>query len=170
MSDDHQLPDVTESTPDEERMSLLQLVTQDAAAILGLSLEDDSPDAIVGAVNECVREIKKGRGPDFPPDSEVDLLLGCLWASQLVSSLDWKWANIDLNDESGFKAVGIVSPSRDMVIYPFHFVADCLHNGVVSTILLSYNMLKERVAEPVFKPCSYKNVMNHVYHIVPPDA
>ena len=166
---DASLPNITESRPDEERMRLIQLVTEEAAEILGLSLDADSPDAIVKAVNDCVREIQKGRGPAFPADSEVDLLLGCLWGSQLVRSLNWEWTNVTFHDHGDSKAVGVLSPQRELAIYPFHFVHGCLENGAVVTILLAFNMLKERSSRPDFPAHSYANVMDHVHHIVPPD-
>ena len=51
MSDEPKLPNITESRPDEERLTLLGLVTQEAADYLGLSLDTNSPEQIVAAVN-----------------------------------------------------------------------------------------------------------------------
>ena len=169
MSDEPKLPNITESRPDEERMRLLGLVAQEAAEYLGLSLDTDSAEYIVAAVNDCVRAIKKGEGPAFPEDAEVDLLLGCLWGPQLTRAFDWEWANITFHDHGDTKAVGVVSPTRDLAIYPFHFVYGCIENKATVTILLSFNMLKERVAASTYPEYSYENVMDHVHHIVLPD-
>ncbi len=169
MSDELKLPDVTETRPDEERMRLIGLVSKEAAEYLDLSLETNSPNEIVAAVNDCVRSIKKGVGPAFPEDAEVDLLLGCLWGSQLVRAFDWEWTNITFHEHGDPKAVGVVSPTRDMAIYPFHFVYGCIQNHATVTILLSFNMLSERVGTPTYPDHSYVNVMDHVHHIVPPD-
>jgi hypothetical protein len=169
MSDEPKLPNITESRPDEERLTLLGLVTQEAADYLGLSLDTNSPEQIVAAVNDCVRAIKKDEGPAFPEDAEVDLLLGCLWGSQLVRAFGWEWANITFHEHGDSTAVGVVSPTRDMAIYPFHFVCGCIENRATVTILLSFNMLKERLGVPTYPDCSYENVMDHVHHIVPPD-
>ncbi len=49
MTNNDNLPNISESRPDEERANLLNLVAQDAAAILGVSLETNSPDEIVAA-------------------------------------------------------------------------------------------------------------------------
>ncbi len=169
MTDNDNLPNISESRPDEERANLLNLVAQDAAAILGVSLETNSPDEIVAAVNDCARAIKRGEGPAFPEDSEVDLLLGCLWGSQLIRVLDWEWINITFHDHDDSQAVGVVSPKRDMAIYPFHFIHGCIENAATVTILLSFNMLRERAGAPTYPERSYENVMDHVYHIVPPE-
>ena len=169
MTNNSPLPNITDSPPDEERMNLIKLTTQDAAKFLGLKLDTDSPDVIVKAVNDCVRGVKKGGGPAFPEDEEVHLLLECLWGTQLVRALKWEWANIVFHDPSNFKAVGVVSPSRDMVIYPFQFVSACIKNNAIVTILLSYNMLKERMGNATFPPRSYVNVMDRVHHIIPPE-
>jgi hypothetical protein len=163
------LPKITESRPDDERITLLNLVAKEAAECLNVSLDTDSPDTIVRAVNDCVRMIQKGRGPIFPADSEVDLLLGCLWASQIVKELNWEWVNLIFHDHNDSKAVGIVAPNRDLAIYPFHFVFGCIENNATVTILLSYNMLKERGKIPDLPPRSYENVMEHIHHLVPPD-
>jgi hypothetical protein len=149
-------------------MRLLDVVARDAAEYLNVSFDTDSAETIVRAVNDCVREIQKGCGPEFPDGERVDLLLGCLWGSQLVKELNWEWVNVVFHDHGDSEAVGIVSPNRELAIYPFHFVYGCIENNATVTILLAYNMLKGgRV--PVLPPRSYENVMDHVHHIVPPD-
>ena len=164
------LPKITESPPDDERMRLLDSVARDAAKYLKLSFDTDSPDTIVTAVNNCIRKIQKGRGPKFPEDEQVDLLLGCLWGFQLVKELNWEWVNVVFHDHGDSTAVGVVSPSRDLAIYPFHFVYGCIENHATVTVLLAFNMLKDRSRNvPTFPPRSYTNVMDHVHHIVPPD-
>jgi hypothetical protein len=160
---------ITESPPDNERMKLLDLVAREAAEYLDVSFDTDSPETIVRAVNDCVREIQKGRGPEFPEDAEVDLLLGCLWGSQFVEELNWEWVNVVFHDHGDSKAVGIVSPNRELAIYPFHFVYGCIENHATVTILLAYNMIKDGNRLPAVPPRSYENLMDHVHHIVPPE-
>jgi hypothetical protein len=162
------LPNITESPPDAERMRLLAVVAQDAAEYLEVSFDEDSPETIVRVVNDCVREIQKGRGPEFPEDERVDLLLGCLWGSQLVRELNWEWVNVVFHDHGDSEAVGVVSPNREFAIYPFHFVQGCIENNATVKILLAYNMLKGGQV-PALPPRSYENVMDCVHHIVPPD-
>lgn len=161
---------VVQSTPADDTMELIGLVAADAATILNVSL-DDSPQSIVAAVNECVRDIQKGEGPELDEEEEdIVMLLGALWGNQLVKGLSWEWANIDINEgDEPFAAIGVVSPTRNMVIYPFNFVAGCLENGITSTILLAYNMLVEKADDVSFEPGTYENVMSYVHHIVPPE-
>jgi hypothetical protein len=165
------LPRITESPPDKKRMRLIDLVARDAAKYLKVSVDTDSSDKIVKAVNDCVRKIQKGRWPRFSKDDEeaADLLLGCLWGSQLVKELDWEWVNVVFHDHGDSEAVGVVSPKRDLAIYPFHFVYGCIENNATVTILLAFNMLKDGRRIPALPPRSYENVMDYVHHIVPPD-
>lgn len=168
MANGDDLPDITESPPDEERLRLLASVAEDAADYLGVSLDEDSPEAIIRAVHECVREIQEGGGPEFDEGERVDLLLGCLWGSQLVRALGWEWVNVVFHDHGDSEAVGVASPNREFAIYPFHFVQGCLENNATVKILLAYNMLSAG-AMPTLPPRSYENVMDAVHYIIPPD-
>ncbi|MEW4455943.1 hypothetical protein AB1L30_24965 [Bremerella sp. JC817] len=161
---------ITEGTVNEENMNLIQAVTQDAAEYLDLSLEEDTPDAIIAKVNETIRDIKLDRGNPFPEGEDIEILLGCLWASQLIKAMDFAWVEIDFNDEADTKAIGLVSPTRNIAIYPFSFVHSCLTAGVICTIALSYNMLKENGVESYYEPKQYGDLMADVHHIVPPEA
>jgi len=158
---------ITESAFDEERAALISLVTSDAANLLKVSLEDDTPEIIVSAVDEVVYSTQKGNPLEIPEGEDPDLLFGCLWGSQLVKALNWSWVNIDFNDEQDSKSIAVVSPTRDMVIYPFDFVSSCLGNRNEVTIMLSFNMLKEKADSQTYDDCSYMDIMPLIYHIVP---
>ncbi|MFN3150520.1 hypothetical protein [Bremerella sp.] len=160
---------VVQSEPIAETMRLIDLVAADAAEVLGVSLED-SPQSIVAAVNDCVRDLQKGNGPELSGDEDIVMLLGALWANQIVKTLGWRWTNIDLTDrDPPFKAIGIVSPDADKVIYPFNFVSLCVEKDVLVNILLVYNVLVEKPETAVFEPGSCENVMIRIQHIVPPE-
>ena len=173
-----QLPRISEARPDEERLRLIRSVAQAAAGYLGISL-DDPPEKIVGAVEECLKAVK--RGEEFLPDknNDADLLLGSLWGTQVVRGLGWEWVNLTFHDDDNVKAVGLVSPSRDMMICPFHFVHGCIENKAIVKILLSYEMIRQKVtlptdggAEqqiPMYPDRSFVNVMEHIHHVVPTD-
>lgn len=169
MQNSPELPDISEEDPDAERMHLLHAVAQDAAGYLQLDPDTTPPKTIVEAVNNCIRNIQKGKPAPFPEDEEADLLLGCLWAEQVIKTFGWQWVNVTFHDHDDTKAVGVVSPDRSMAIYPFHFVYGCLENGVIPTVLLSYNMLLESDRVPDYPARSYVNIMDHIRHIVPPD-
>lgn len=160
---------VVETPPSAETMRLIDLVAADAAKILGVSL-DESPKTILEAVNECVHDVKKGDGPKLDEDADIVMLLGALWGNQLVKALSWEWANIDLTDrDPPFAAIGVVSPNRDKVIYPFNFISLCLEKDVVVSTLLVYNVLVEKPETTVYEPGSCENMMTRIAHIVPPE-
>lgn len=160
---------VVQSDPNEDTMQLIDLVEADGAKVLGVSLED-SPQSIIAAVNDCVRDLQQGGGPELDEEEDIVMLLGALWANQVVKSLGWQWKNIDLIDrDPPFKAIGIVSPEADKVIYPFNFVSLCIEKDVLVNILLVYNVLTEKPETAVYEPGSCENVMIRIQHIVPPE-
>ena len=61
---------VIQSQPSEETMELIDLVAADAVEVLGVSLED-SPQSIIAAVNDCVRDLQKGAGPELNEDEDI---------------------------------------------------------------------------------------------------
>jgi hypothetical protein len=156
---------LSESLTDPERARLIEAVTTDAAAYLGVDLVLDGPARIIAAVDATIVKIVFGEAHQIPESEENDLVLGCLWGAQMVREFDWSWAEIRVD---GALDVAVVSPARDMAIYPFTFVADCIAKRRVCTIELSFNMLRERKGETIFPPKSYESVMMHIHHIVPP--
>lgn len=160
---------VVETTPNDETMELIDLVAADAAAVLGISIGDDTK-VILEAIHQCLRDIQKGAGPELNEDDDIIMLLGALWGNHLVKELSWEWANIDLTDrDPPFAAIGVVSPNRDKVIYPFNFISLCLEKDVLLNVLLVYNVLVEKPEEVTFEPGSCENVMTRIAHIVPPE-
>lgn len=160
---------VVQSEPSAETMRLIDLVAADAAEILDVSL-DDSPQSIVAAVNQCVRDIQNGEGPELDEAEDIVTLLGSLWGNQLVKAFGWRWTNIDLTDrDPPFAAIGVVSPESDKVIYPFNFVALCREKDVVVNILLVFNVLTEKPETATYEPGSCENVMTRIAPIVPPE-
>ncbi|QDU73188.1 hypothetical protein Pan97_01550 [Bremerella volcania] len=160
---------VVQSSPSAETMRLMDLVAADAAEILDVSL-GDSPQVIIEAIDQCVREIQKGCGPELDAEEDLVMLLGSLWGNQIVQALSWQWVNIDLTDsDPPFAAIGVVSPDRDKVIYPFNFVSLCVEKDVLVNILLVYNVLTEKPESAVYDPGSCENVMTRIQHMVPPE-
>ena len=155
----------TEATPDPERQELIDAVTGDAARYLDLELSENTPEEIITAVNDSVTKLVFGEDVPIPQDEEPDLLLGCLWGAQLVRELQWAWVDMRIGESLD---IAVVSPSRDMVIYPCTFVAQCIAKQRICTVALSFNMLLERRDAPVFAEGAYEDVMVHVRHVVPP--
>jgi len=83
----------------------------------------------------------------------------------MVREFEWSWTDIRVD---GALDVAVVSPERDMAIYPFTFIADCLAKRRICTVELSFNMLVGRKGETIFPARSYESVMMHIQHIVPP--
>ncbi len=156
---------IRESAPDSERQGLIEAVTEDAARYLGLHPFRNTPKEIVGAVNDTVTKLVFGERVPFPAAEEPKLLLGCLWGAQMLRELQWTWVNVHRGKSVD---IAVVSQSRDMVIYPFTFIASCIAKRHICTVLLSFNMLLERRSSPVFPEGTYEDVMAHVRHIVPP--
>ena len=156
---------ITESAFDSERNESIQAVTQDCATCLGLDITQNTPIEIVKAVNETIVKQVFGEATAMPTDEDPDLLLGCLWGSQMVRVLGWSWVNIHVGDSLD---IAVVSPSRSMAIYPFTFVSACIRKQCICTVELSFNMLSERGDDPIYPPKTYESVMDQIHHVVPP--
>jgi len=154
-----------ESPPNAERQELIASVTRDAATYLGMDLERHSAKQIVTEVNDVIMELVFSEATPIPDSEQPDILLGCLWGSQMVRELGWSWANLQFED---YTEVAVVSPSRDMAIYPFTFVGRCIAKQCICTVALSFNMLVQRRTEQVYPPGTYEDVMELIHHIVPP--
>ena len=69
---------VTETPPDEERRDLIGAVTNDAATLLEVKPEDDSPQSVMTKVNDAIVAMALGEPTPISEDENPDLLLGCL--------------------------------------------------------------------------------------------
>ena len=154
-----------ESPTDPERSRLIDVVTQEAAAYLSVDPVRDIPAHIVEIINEVIVKIVLEEPQPIPESEEQDLVLGSLWGSQMVREFGWSWVDFHVD---GILDVAVVSPTRDMAIFPFTFIADCLAKRCVCTVALSFNMLLQRKGEIIFEPNSYDSVMTRIRHIVPP--
>ena len=157
---------VQESPPDEERLGLIEAVIGDGAALLGVDLEADSPQAIMQKVNEAVVDLVFERPTPVADDDNPDLVLGAMWGAQMARQFQWYWADVVIDDE--FNEFAMISPNREMIIFPFSFAAACIHKQCVCTILLAFNMLLENDRIGEIAPGAYENIMLMIHHIVPP--
>ena len=162
-------PKITEDPVDQEMLGNIRGCAEDAATMLGLDASTTPPAKIVEAVDEFVYKWQKGRRPPVDPDDDLSLTLGSLWGEQLVKNLQWEWTGVIFHEHGDSHAVGVVSPTRSLAIYPFHFIHGCLENDATVTIMLSYNMLTENSGIPNFPAGSFENVMDGVHHIIPRD-
>jgi len=155
----------TEIPTKPERARLIESVTKEGAIHLGVNVANDPPSEIVKIIDATIVKIVFGQADPIPDTEEKDLVLGCLWGAQMVREFGWSWADIRFGDALD---IAVVSPARDMVIYPFTFVGDCITKRCICTVELSFNMLLERKGETIFPENSYESVMMHIRHIVPP--
>lgn len=156
---------LSDSPCDLERQRLIDTVTTDAANFLGVDLSSASSASIVSRIDEVIVRLVFGQPQPIPESEEKHLILGALWGAQMVREFGWAWADVRSGEAV---RVGVVSPKREMVIYPFDFVVDCIQKRCVCTVELSFNMLREKKDLAAFAVGSYENVMALIHHIVPP--
>ncbi len=84
----------------------------------------------------------------------------------MARQFHWYWSDVVIDDDQN--EIAVVSPNREMIIFPFSFVAACVNKQCISTVLLSFNMLldNDRIGE--IEPGTYENIMLNIHHIVPP--
>ena len=157
---------VIEATPDQERLRLLNSVANDGAKYLGCDSEHDSPKDIMAKVNEAIVALVLGNETPVSEDENPDLLLGCLWGVQMIRQFNWYWADVKIDDK--YDEVAIISPNKEMIIFPLAFASACINKQCICTVLLSFNMLLEGNQFNSLKPGSYENIMLGIHHIVPP--
>ncbi len=157
---------IQESSPDQERLGLIEAVVGDAAALLNVDLQSDSPQAIVQKVYEAVVDLVFERTTPVAEDENPHLVLGALWGSQMARQFQWYWADVVIDDE--FDEVAMISPNQEMIIFPFSFTAACIEKQCICTILLAFNMLLENDRIGEIAPGTYENIMLMIHHIIPP--
>jgi len=156
---------VTESTPDRERLDLIDAVTIDAAQLLGIDLSNDPPQAIMTKVNDAIVALVFGEATPVSQDENAHLLLGALWGAQMARQFHWYWADVVIDDTCN--EVAMISPNKKMIIFPFSFVGACINKQCICTVLLAFNMLlADRIGD--IPAGSYENIMLQIHHIVPP--
>lgn len=157
---------VHESPPDQERLNLIEAVVGDAAALLDVDLKTDSSLAIMQKVNDTVVDLVFERPTPVADDENPHLVLGALWGAQMARQFNWYWADVVIDDE--FNEVAMISPNREMIIFPFSFTAACIDKQCICTILLAFNMLLENDRIGEISHGTYENIMLLIHHIVPP--
>jgi len=156
---------VAETRPDTERQQLISSVTADAAHLLNINLTEDPPKEVMNKVNDAIVALVFEQPTPITNDENPHLLLGCLWGAQMARQFNWYWADVVLDDS--IDEVAMISPNREMIIFPFSFVDACINKQCISTVLLAYNMVDEGKMNAI-KPATYENIMLSIHHIVPP--
>lgn len=157
---------VAESPPNNERLALLSAVTNDAVELLGIDLDADSPQTVMTKVNEAIVALVFDEPTAVAEDENPDLLLGCLWGAQMARQFNWYWADVVIDDS--FNEVAMISPGKEMIIFPLSFVSACIQKQCICTVLLAFNMLLENDRIGEIAPGSFENIMLSIHHIVPP--
>jgi len=148
--------------------SLLQGSAKDGLRILGLD-GSEQPAVIVEAIDKFVDNWQQGKRPstDAVDPEDAPYAMGSLWGQQLVRQFQWEWGMITFHDHGDSQAPGVLSPKRDLAVYPIHFLIGCLQDpGVDCTVALSFNMLAAGKVGKL-EPKGYFNLMDGVHRIVP---
>lgn len=102
-----------------EQVELAQELA-DARRLLPEDVDRTDVDAVaeaLRAVVDALREDPKAAGIDI---EEAGFLAGILLGDALSRGTDFTWAH--LTYDNGFESLGLVSPDRAYVCFPFHFV------------------------------------------------
>jgi len=132
----------------------------DAALMLRVDPETQTPAAIAGAIDVFLCRWQEGDRPDLDEDDDLSLSLGSLWGAQLVEGLGWQWAAVTLPEPKNAVVVGVFSPDRALALYPFHTIRACLDKGAPVAVRLAFTMLAEGVQLHGLPPKGYRNVMD----------
>ena len=127
---------VVESTPDQERLDLIDAVAGDAAILLDIDLSNDPPQEIMTKVNDAIVAIVFGEATPVTQDENPDLLLGALWGAQMARQFQWYWADAVLDDTTN--EVAMISPNKEMIIFPFSFVGACIHKQCIFAFIFTH--------------------------------
>ena len=157
---------VEESPPNQERLDLINAVVGDAVALLGVNLEDDSPQTIMQKVNDAVVDLVFDKPTPVSDDENPHLVLGALWGAQMARQFNWYWADVTIDNQ--FDEVAMISPNQEMIIFPFSFTSACIGKQCISTLLLAFNMLLENDRVGEIPLGTNENIMLSIHHIVPP--
>lgn len=157
---------VEESTPDAERLELINAVIKEAGALLGVDPANDPPQQIMEKVNDAIVALALGTETPMSQEEDAHLLLGSLWGAQMARQFRWYWANVVIDDT--YNEVAMIAPNREMIVFPFSFVEACINKLCISTVLLAFNMLLENDRSGEIEPGTYENIMLDIHHIIPP--
>ena len=156
---------VEEFSPNEERLKLINSVISDAAALLSQDLEKDSPKEIMSKIYGVVVDLIFDKSTPIPTDDNPSVLLGALWGNQLARQFNWYWADVVIDDK--YDDTAMISPNKEMIIFPFSFMRACLEKQCICTVSLAFNMLLENTLSGI-RPNSYENIMLSIHHVIPP--
>lgn len=157
---------IVELEQTQERKELIDAVTHDAAQILDVDLENDPPQEIMKMVNETITNLVLNKPNPLNDHENKDLLLACLWGSQMQRHFNWYWADVTI--DQNIKEVAMISPKQEMIIFPFSFVSACINKKCICTVLLFFNMLNKHSDFDQLEEGEYYNVMLDIHHIIPP--
>ena len=131
----------------------------DAALLLRVDVETQTPAAIAGAIDLFLCRWQEGERPELDENDDLSLMLGSLWGDQMVEALGWQWAAVTLPDRRNSTVLGVFSRDRALALYPFHAVKACTDKGAPVAVRLAFNMLFEGARFHAMPARGYRNVM-----------
>ncbi len=103
----------------EEQVELAQELI-DARRLLPESVDRQDVDAVAEALRAMVDHLRENPKDAGVPLEEAGFLAGVLLGDALTRGTEFTWAH--LTYASGFESLGVVSPDRAYVCFPFHYV------------------------------------------------
>jgi hypothetical protein len=132
----------------------------DGALMAHVDPEQDTPGAVIGAIDVFLSRWQAGDRPDLDENDDVPLALGSLWGQQLVEALGWQWSSVMLPGKGRpVSAIGVFSRDRALALYPFHAVRACLEKGSPVNVRLVFNALMEGTRFHGLAAGGYRNVL-----------
>lgn len=133
----------------------------DAGLMVRVEPGEDTPGAIIAAIDVFLGKWQAGERPDVDEDDDLALMLGSLWGQQVVEALGWEWASMTLpGKRKPVVVIGVFSPDRAAALYPFHAVRAGLDKGAPVAVRRVFSMLMEGAKLHGLPARGYKNVMD----------
>jgi hypothetical protein len=111
----------------------------------------DDPETIVKKIMQYVDQVRTLEGDALDDQA---LVIGCLWAQQVLLITNWTWA--ELQKSGGSPTYAIISADRAVVIFPVSYIRELLADeGRDNTALLLFNMVRSGNF-PSCEPRSYQ--------------
>lgn len=129
--------------------------------------EASSPEKVIAEIDHYI-DLAQDEILDHPEKQDFyhsnGEALAFLWGLQLESKFGWQWLYIRLGRS---EVLSIASPDRSQVVYPMHFLCECLEDPELDcTIQLAFELLLDEDGAEC-APGEYENIMESVFRIVP---
>lgn len=128
--------------------------------LLRVELEEDTPGAIVGAIDVFLAKWQAGERPALDEGDDLSLWLGSLLGQQLAEALGWQWITLTIpRKRKPAVVVAVASPDRAALLLPIHVVRECLEQEGPVLVRRAFALIMEGATLKGLPPQGYRNVM-----------